>query len=95
MTRTTTIQLVYDTDPGTPNGIEAFIHCARCLDEWEGIEGLAPRDYAWTQIGVRADGNLQVWCNRHACNVAVIRPRLKRTRKTRDARASEPKGDAV
>lgn len=80
-----TIEVVHDTEPDTPNGIEAFIHCGRCLDEWKADPALsttmAPKDYARTQTGIRADGNLQVWCNRHDCNVAVLSLRVKAERK--------------
>lgn len=61
--------------PGNEQQISMFLHCGKCLREVQEKaqqEGTAsPRDYArlsvgWTPIG------LQVWCNRHDCNVMHV-----------------------
>ncbi len=55
--------------------IVAYIHCGKCLDEYLNNEELkskiSPKDYAKTQCGWTKEG-LQVWCNRHNCNVMHI-----------------------
>lgn len=70
-----TIQLIYESEPDIPCEIEAFIQCAKCLNEKPA--GVSPRQFARVQIGIRNDGKLQVWCNRHECNVVVIDFKLK------------------
>lgn len=73
------VQAIHDTDPATPNQIEAYMHCATCLEEWlaryRGV--MAPKDYARTQAGITEDGRIQVWCNRHDCNVDLMTFRAK------------------
>lgn len=49
--------------------IVAYIHCRRCINELPATE--SPASWArlgigWTPIG------LQVWCERHDCNVLHI-----------------------
>lgn len=55
--------------------ITMFLHCGLCLAElkelWKKGEEVSPRDYARTQTGYTVLG-LQIWCNRHDCNVAHI-----------------------
>lgn len=69
-----TVQVNYATDPSLAEEIDTYMHCAKCLEEWnESFRGiLSPRDYARMHIGIRKDGNFQVVCARHNCNVAVI-----------------------
>jgi hypothetical protein len=64
------IQVHYNTAADVPDQIETFMHCGKCLRELP--PDTSPKEYARTQIGVLADGRLQVWCNRHECNVAVL-----------------------
>ena len=68
------VQTRYDANAERENEIESYVHCGKCIAEWKAnFEGvLSPKDYARTQTGITADGSLQVWCNRHECNVAVI-----------------------
>lgn len=54
------------------NQIEAFLHCGICMQEYKdtGIK-IAPKDYSklsigWTPLGI------QIWCDRHDCNVCHI-----------------------
>jgi len=49
--------------------IEGYIHCGKCLDELP--EDISPEDWARTQAGWTEQG-LQIWCNRHNCNVVHI-----------------------
>lgn len=51
------------------NGILAFWHCRRCLEENPGVE--SPRDFARFECGWTKAG-FQVWCVRHDCNVTAI-----------------------
>lgn len=68
------IVVEYDTDPCTPENIKSYMHCAMCMAEWrQDSQGLSPREYARTQVGIMPDGNLQVFCTRHDCNVAVLK----------------------
>lgn len=57
------------------NEIDQFLHCGRCLDEWKENTKIktkqSPRDYSKLSIGFTKSG-LQVWCNRHQCNVVHI-----------------------
>ena len=53
------------------NNIELYLHCGQCLKEWKKGSTLSPRDYARTQVGWTKKG-LQVWCNRHNCNIIHI-----------------------
>lgn len=76
------VQVRYDTSANAPNGINAYYHCAKCLDEWQtGTDPetgqrlsalMSPADYARTQTGRLPDGRVQVWCNRHDCNVVLL-----------------------
>ncbi len=49
--------------------IKAYIHCGKCLDEIP--DGVSPMEWSETQAGW-TDKGLQVWCNRHECNVVNI-----------------------
>lgn len=52
--------------------IGAYMHCAKCLDERRANRtACSPADYArlsigWTEVGI------QIWCNRHNCNVMHV-----------------------
>ena len=49
--------------------IEQYLHCGKCLDEIP--DGLSPQEWASLEVGWTVLG-LQVWCNRHNCNVVNI-----------------------
>lgn len=54
------------------NGIGQFLHCKQCIQEvTTGKVGNSPRDYARLSVGWTKQG-LQVWCNRHDCNVIHV-----------------------
>lgn len=57
------------------NKIAAYLHCKKCLEEREESEEIrtkiSPKDYARIQVGWTEKG-LQVWCNRHDCNIVHI-----------------------
>lgn len=55
-------------DPVASN-IDAYLHCTRCLAERP--PAVSPRAWSRTQAGWTRVG-LQVWCNRHGCNVVHI-----------------------
>ena len=53
--------------------IFAFIHCGLCLREWKKkYRGkISPKDFSKVQCGWTKQG-LQIWCNRHNCNIIHI-----------------------
>jgi hypothetical protein len=59
-----------DSNRNRPNGITAFMHCQRCVEEMPG--DTSPSDWARLAVGLQADGTIQVWCERHQCNVAIF-----------------------
>jgi len=54
------------------NAIEMYLHCNKCLSEINdtGMK-ITPKDYAKISIGF-TDVGIQLWCDRHDCNVAHI-----------------------
>jgi hypothetical protein len=58
----------FHPDPSIPidNQGLTFLHCRKCVEELR--RGGSPRDYARLSIAITSRG-LQVWCNRHNCNV--------------------------
>jgi hypothetical protein len=50
--------------------ITTYFHCGKCLEELP--DGVSPKEYARTQVGLTDDGQIQIWCNRHNCNVGVL-----------------------
>ena len=57
------------------DNITSFIHCGRCLEEWNKNEEIktkvSPKDYSKISCGFTKQG-LQIWCNRHNCNIMHI-----------------------
>ena len=55
--------------------IVKYLHCGLCLEDYknnpEMNKKMSPGDYARTQTGWTREG-LQIWCNRHNCNVVHI-----------------------
>ena len=49
--------------------IALYIHCAKCIQEKPA--NISPKDWSMTQAGWTPKG-LQVWCNRHNCNILHI-----------------------
>ena len=49
--------------------LSTYMHCGRCIAEIP--EGMSPQEYSDLSVGFSTIG-LQVWCNRHECNVAHI-----------------------
>ena len=54
---------------GNKLSIQLYLHCGKCLSELPC--GVSPEEYSNTQTGWTKQG-LQVWCNRHDCNVVHI-----------------------
>lgn len=52
------------------NEISHYFHCSKCLKEKP--YGKSPREWFKVEIGWTEKG-LQVWCNRHNCNVINIK----------------------
>jgi hypothetical protein len=57
----------------TSNQIDTYLHCALCVhDVIEGrAPGQSPASYSNYVVGWTPRG-LQMWCNRHNCNVCNI-----------------------
>lgn len=55
------------------NQIQMYCHCGKCVEEWRAgkAAGESPATYARLEVGWTPYG-LQVWCNRHDCNVVNI-----------------------
>lgn len=51
------------------NEIGLYFHCQQCLAE-KPVH-MSPKDYSAIQAGFTPIG-LQVWCNRHECNIVHI-----------------------
>lgn len=51
------------------NNIDRYMHCQLCMDEMPG--DTSPKDWSMTQTGFTESG-IQVWCNRHDCNIIHI-----------------------
>ncbi len=54
-----------------PNGLSivSHLHCGKCLAECPN--GTSPAEYSALDVGFTGIG-LQVWCQRHKCNVVHI-----------------------
>jgi hypothetical protein len=76
---TMAVDVYADTRPSVPDHGRAYLHCQKCLDEWnESFRGItSPKTYSRQQIATTDDG-FQVWCTRHDCNVAVFHLRAVR-----------------
>ena len=66
----TTVHAYYEVDINMALQISTFYYCAKCLTECP--PDITPRDWARTQTGFTASGNIQVWCNRHNVNVVLL-----------------------
>ncbi len=57
------------------NKIEMYFHCGQCVTEWKADKKISskqsPKDYSQIQAGWTKKG-LQIWCNRHNCNILHI-----------------------
>ncbi len=58
--------------PPHPGGIEEFIHCAQCVEEWKSSaytrKTQSPQEYQKIEAGWTEKG-LRIWCVRHNRNV--------------------------
>ena len=54
----------------TPNRIVMYWHCKQCVTTIPS--GKTPALWARLSVGMTNDGNVQIWCERHQCNVALI-----------------------
>ena len=50
--------------------ITTYFHCAKCIDEIP--EGESPQSYARLSVGLTADNQFCVWCNRHEMVVGIF-----------------------
>ena len=53
------------------NDIKLYFHCKKCCSENNPPEYLSMKEYSSLSCGWTEKG-LQVWCNRHNCNVANL-----------------------
>lgn len=69
------MEALYDNDPAIPALGQMYLHCKRCVEEFQtgaAPPGTTPATYARLSVAVTQQGDMQVWCHRHGCNVAVI-----------------------
>ncbi len=59
-----------DMSVKTPNMLVSYLHCAKCLAEKP--KNQSPREWASLEVGMTAEGAIQVWCKRHELNVVVL-----------------------
>lgn len=50
--------------------IQMFCHCRQCMAEKP--KGTSPSDWSRVEVGVTADGSVQVWCLRHDCEIVTF-----------------------
>jgi hypothetical protein len=70
------VAMAYDTDPSVPREADAYLQCPQCLEAAAALGFGAENIRATFSVGMRGDG-LQVYCEEHQVNVAVIRFRLR------------------
>ncbi len=70
-----------DASPDIPDQGERYLHCPRCLDEWEeSFQGsCTPQQYARQQVAITKEGQIQTWCTRHDQNVCMFTLRAVRS----------------
>lgn len=53
--------------------ISVYIHCGKCLDEYNKDDNIkcSPADYSQISAGWTRRG-IQLWCRRHNCNIVHI-----------------------
>jgi len=68
------IQVVHYKDITEPDQGNAYLHCAKCLDEKP--DDVSPRDWARQQVALTTKG-IQVWCTRHDVNIDHMEIRLR------------------
>jgi len=70
------IQIKHDAGSKTPNEIARYIHCAKCL--MEKPDNVSPQEWARLEAGITRNGNIQIWCLRHICNVTSMTIEVKK-----------------
>ena len=69
------IKIETDSSILRSNDITAFMHCGQCIAEWKAggpeVIDKSPKEYSDVGVGYTSVG-MQVWCNRHECNIAYI-----------------------
>jgi hypothetical protein len=62
--------IIHDVDPETPLDGAMALHCGKCLGELP--YGQSPRSWSRQQAWITTKGYIQVWCNRHDCNITLM-----------------------
>jgi len=44
--------------------ITTYFHCKQCIEECRDLQ-VSPKNYARLEVGLTAEGKIQVWCTRH------------------------------
>jgi hypothetical protein len=57
------------TDFSARRSVENWLHCRQCFDELP--PNTSPKEWARLSVGWTVQG-LQVWCDRHECNVLHV-----------------------
>jgi hypothetical protein len=52
------------------NQIVLYCHCVQCARSKPMTVSM--KDWAMLSIGKTANNNIQVWCDRHSCNVMIV-----------------------
>ena len=61
---------IVSVNPSESCRIISYVHCTRCIEEKP--DGISPQEWQDASIGVTGDAQIQVWCNRHNVNIAVL-----------------------
>lgn len=61
--------MTIERDIPNTNEIVSYMHCSKCIAEKPA--NVSPAEWSRTQAGWTELG-LQVWCNRHNCNIVHI-----------------------
>lgn len=71
------VRLYYDTREEVVEAEDGnvYFNCTKCLEELP--RNTSPKEYARQQLSITKEG-LQLWCNRHDMNIALIRLRAAR-----------------
>ena len=53
-----------------PNAIATYMCCKHCALERPPNESVS--EHSRLSVGLQANGNIQIWCERHQCSVAIL-----------------------
>lgn len=65
------VSVVHDNGIKVREEIVSYLHCKLCLREKPG--NVSPMEWARLNVGLTAQGHIQVWCTRHNVNVDLMK----------------------